>query len=102
MGFPANLQTMNCEYCQAELSPKDVVCTFCAKNVVSSKEALQGVDPKSTAVIGYSLAGIGGVAVIFVTINLNVLSLSALDYLVPAVLLVLGTGVVLYAKRLKK
>lgn len=93
---------MKCEYCQAELSPNDVVCTSCARNVVSSKEALQGVDPKSTAAIGYSLAGIGGVAMFFVTINLDVLMLSALDYLVPSVLLVLGTGTVLYARRLKK
>lgn len=93
---------MKCEYCEADLAPKDVVCLSCGKNVIKSKADLQGVDPRSTAVIGYSLAGIGGVAVIFVTINLNVLALSALDYLVPVVLLVLGTGVVFYAKRLKK
>lgn len=93
---------MKCEYCQAELSPKDVVCTSCAKNVVSSKEALQGVDPRSTAAIGYSLAGIGGVAMFFVTINLDVLTLSGLDYLVPMVLLVLGTGIILYARGLRK
>jgi hypothetical protein len=63
---------------------------------------LHRVDPKSTAAIGYSLAGIGGVAMFFVTINLEVLTLSSLDYLVPVVLLVLGTGIVIYARRLKK
>lgn len=63
---------------------------------------MQRVDPKSTAAIGYSLAGIGGVAMFFVTINLEVLTLSSLDYLVPVVLLVLGTGIVIYARRLKK
>jgi hypothetical protein len=70
--------------------------------VVQSKEDLQRVDPKSTAAIGYSLAGIGGVAMFFVTINLDVLTLSSLDYLVPAVLLVLGIGIIIYARGLKR
>ena len=69
---------------------------------MQSRADLQRVDPKSTAAIGYSLAGIGGVAMFFVTINLEVLTLSSLDYLVPVVLLVLGTGIVIYARRLKK
>lgn len=93
---------MKCEYCKADLAVDDVVCLSCARNVVNSKARLQGVDPRSTAAIGYSLAGIGGVAMFFVTINLNVLALSGLDYLVPAVLLVLGTGIVVYARGLKK
>jgi hypothetical protein len=93
---------MKCEYCQADLSPKDIVCGSCSRNVVQSRADLQRVDPKSTAAIGYSLAGIGGVAMFFVTINLEVLTLSSLDYLVPVVLLVLGTGIVIYARRLKK
>jgi hypothetical protein len=93
---------MKCEYCQAELAAKDVVCSSCAKNVVRSKDDLQRVDPRSTAAIGYSLAGIGGVTMIFVTINLEVLILSGLDYLVPTVLLVLGIGTIIYSRGLKK
>jgi xanthine/uracil permease len=93
---------MKCEYCQADLSPQDIICGSCSRNVVQSKEDLQRVDPKSTAAIGYSLAGIGGVTMFFVTINLEVLTLSSLDYLVPTVLLVLGIGTVLYARGLKK
>jgi hypothetical protein len=93
---------MKCEYCQADLSPKDIVCGSCSRNVVQSKGDLQRVDPKSTAAIGYSLAGIGGVAMFFVTINLDVLTLSSLDYLVPAVLLVLGIGIIIYARGLKR
>ncbi len=69
---------------------------------MQSREDLQRVDPKSTAAIGYSLAGIGGVAMFFVTINLDVLTLSGLDYLVPVVLLVLGIGTIIYARGLKK
>jgi hypothetical protein len=93
---------MKCEYCQADLSPKDIVCGSCARNVVQTREDLQRVDPKSTAAIGYSLAGIGGVAMFFVTINLEVLALTGLDYLVPSVLLVLGIGTIIYARGLKK
>lgn len=93
---------MKCEYCKTDLSDTDIVCPSCSRNVVQSKEDLQRVDPRSTAAIGYSLAGIGGVTMFFVTINLDVLSLSGLDYLVPAVLLVLGIGTIIYARGLKK
>jgi hypothetical protein len=45
---------------------------------------------------------LGFVALFFVTINLNVLALTSLDYLVPIILIVLGTGIVVYARGMKK
>ncbi len=67
-----------------------------------SKDDLNRVDPKATAQIGYALAAIGAVALVFVTINMNPLVLSAVDYLVPVVLLVLGSGIIFYARSQKK
>jgi len=93
---------MKCASCQTENEPQDLSCIECGKSLARTEEDLQKVDPKSTAVIGYALGGIGFVALFFVTINLNALSLSGLDYLIPMVLLVLGTGIVIYARGLKK
>jgi hypothetical protein len=74
----------------------------CGKSLARTQEDLQRVDPKSTAVIGYALGGLGFVALFFVTINLNALALTGLDYLVPMILVVLGAGIVVYARGLKK
>jgi hypothetical protein len=93
---------MKCEYCNAELDAGEISCPECGKSVAKSKEDLQSVDPKATAAIGYSLAAIGLVAIFFVTINLEALTLSGLDYLVPIVLLVMGSGIIFYARGLKK
>jgi len=93
---------MKCASCQTENEPQDLSCIECGNSLARTEEDLQKVDPKSTAVIGYALGGIGFVALFFVTINLNALSLSGLDYLIPMVLLVLGTGIVIYARGLKK
>ena len=60
------------------------------------------MDPRSTAVVGYARGGLGLAALVFVTVNMNALSLSGLDYLVPMILTILGTGIVVYARNLKK
>lgn len=70
--------------------------------MVKSREDLQRVDPRSTAAIGFSLAAIGALAALFVSANLNVPGFSPIDYLVPVVLLVMGTGTVIYSRTLKK
>jgi hypothetical protein len=93
---------MKCASCQTENESQELSCIECGKSLARNDEDLQKVDPKSTAAIGYALGGIGFVALFFVTINLNALSLSGVDYLIPMVLLVLGTGIVLYARGLKK
>ena len=93
---------MKCANCQTENDPKELSCLECGKSLAKTKEDLERVDPKSTSVIGYALGGLGFVALFFVTINLNVLALTSLDYLVPIILIVLGTGIVVYARGLKK
>jgi len=93
---------MKCVNCQSENDPIELSCTQCGKSLARTKEDLERVDPKSTAVIGYALGGLGFVALFFVTINLNVLALTSLDYLVPIILIVLGGGIVVYARSMKK
>jgi len=93
---------MRCDFCNSELAVGEVVCGNCGRNVVKNREDLQRVDPKSTAAIGFSLAGIGALAALFVSANLNVPGFSPIDYLVPVVLLVMGTGTVIYSRTLKK
>lgn len=93
---------MKCSTCNTDNDPQELSCTQCGKSLARTAEDLQKVDPKSTAVIGYSLAAIGFVALFFVTINLNALSLSSQDYLIPFVLFAGGIGIVFYARSLKK
>ena len=93
---------MKCASCQTDNDPKELSCTECGKSLARTQDDLQSVDPKSTAVIGYALGGLGFVALFFVTLNLDALTLSGLDYLVPMILVVLGVGIVVYARSLKK
>lgn len=93
---------MKCSNCQAELGADEITCGSCGKNVIRSKEDLNAVDARSTAVIGWSLFTIGALATIFVIGNVNLLSLSGLDFVVPTALLVIGSGTILYARSLKK
>lgn len=93
---------MKCANCQTENDPIELSCTQCGKSLARTKEDLERVDPRSTAVVGYALGGLGLAALVFVTVNMRALSLSGLDYLVPMILTILGTGIVVYARNLKK
>lgn len=93
---------MNCSSCNAENYPQELSCRECGKSLARSQEDLQKVDPKSTALIGYAIGGVGFVTLFFVTINLEALTLSSQDYLIPLLLTALGAGIVFYARTLKK
>lgn len=93
---------MNCAHCNQELKSEDIVCGSCGKNVIRSKNDLNKVDPKSTAIIGWALFAVGALSMVFVIGNMNLLGLSGLDFVVPTGLLAIGTGTVLYARSLRK
>ena len=93
---------MNCTNCNAPLQEDEITCEACGRNVIRSKDDLNKVDPKSTAIIGWALFGVGALSMAFVIGNMNILSLSGLDFVVPTGLLAIGTGTVLYARSLKK
>lgn len=93
---------MKCTNCGASLEADEVTCDACGKNVIRSKEDLNRVDPKSTAIIGWALFAVGALTMFFVIGNMNLLSLSGLDFVVPVALLVLGGGTVLYSRSLRK
>ena len=93
---------MNCASCNADNDPQELSCLECGKSLARSEEDLQKVDPKSTALLGYIIGGIGFVTLFFVTINLEALTLSSQDYLIPLLLTAMGAGIVYYARTLRK
>ena len=93
---------MNCTNCNASIQEDEITCEACGRNVIRSKDDLNKVDPKSTAIIGWALFGVGAFSMLFVIFNLGLLGLSGMDFVVPVGLLAIGTGTVLYARSMKK
>ena len=93
---------MKCANCQSENDPIELSCTQCGKSLARTKEDLERVDPRSTEAIGIAVGSMGLIGLFFVTLNMNALTLSGLDYVVPVLLLVVGTGIIAYARSLKK
>ena len=93
---------MKCANCQTENDPTELSCTQCGKSLARTKEDLERVDPRSTETIGIAVGSMGLIGLFFVTLNMNALTLSGLDYVVPVLLLVVGTGIIAYARSLKK
>ncbi len=93
---------MKCANCQTENELSELSCIKCGKSLARTKEDLERVDPKSTEAIGIAVGSMGLIGLFFVTLNMNALELSGLDYLVPVLLLVVGTGIISYARSLKK
>ena len=93
---------MKCANCHTENDSIELSCTECGKSLARTKEDLERVDPRSTEAIGIAVGLMGLIGLFFVTLNMNALTLSGLDYAVPFFLLVVGTGIIAYARRLKK
>lgn len=93
---------MNCAHCNAELQSDEMTCGSCGKSVIRSKEDLNRIDHRSTAMIGWAVFAVGAITFVFVIVNMNVLGLSSLDFVVPTALLALGTGTVVYSRNQKK
>lgn len=93
---------MKCASCQTENDPIELSCVECGKSLARTQEDLERVDPRSTEVIGIAVGSMGLIGFFFVTVNISALTLSVADYVVPAVLLLGGIGIVVYARGLKK
>jgi hypothetical protein len=93
---------MKCLSCQTENDPIELSCTECGKSLARTPEDLERVDPRSTEVIGIAVGSLGLIGLFFVTLNISALTLSGADYVVPVLLMVVGIGIVVYARSLKK
>jgi uncharacterized membrane protein YvbJ len=93
--------TMRCKNCGEAVPNGELNCPDCGSVAARNKADLQKTDPAMTRGIGWALIAMGVFGLIFVIANAWTDWYSALDYVGPAALLLLGS-LALFSARSKK
>ncbi len=90
---------MNCPHCNAAISATDFNCPSCDKLVARTREELNGIDSRTSKGIAWALVGMGLAGYAFVIANSQTDWFSALDFVAPTVVLLVGLGGLIWVKR---
>jgi hypothetical protein len=90
---------MNCPHCDAAISPTDYNCPSCDKLVARTREELNRIDIRTSKGIAWALVGMGLAGYAFVIANSQTDWFSALDFVAPTVVLLVGLGSLMWVKR---
>lgn len=90
---------MNCPHCDVAISPTDYNCPSCDKLVAKTREELNRIDVRTSKGIAWALVGMGLAGYGFVIANSQTNWFSALDFVAPTVVLLVGLGGLIWVKR---
>ncbi len=90
---------MNCPHCDVAISPTDYNCPSCDKLVAKTREELNRIDVKTSKGIAWAMAGMGLAGYAFGLATSPTDWFSALDFVAPTVVLLVGLGGLIWVKR---
>jgi hypothetical protein len=90
---------MNCPNCQKEVDASDLRCPECGILLAKTKEDLYRQNTNTAAGVGWAMIAVGVLGFGFVIANSWTDWFSSLDFVGPALLVAVGAGILMTAKR---
>lgn len=83
---------MRCPNCDAENSSSVAICSNCQTPINKTRDEAHAADPRVAKMVSWSLITMGVLGLIFVIVNSGQSWHTALDYVGPIALLLVGGG----------